>query len=340
MLENPTHSGINLMITFYSLLQGGFLTEDNKGRGYFKIPNKEIRSEFENKLRRHLNSLPFRGQSIPKLFTATKSEDFQTLGEEMTKSLYSLYLALKNDKERSVERSIHNLMLGYLERLTRNGDYVVLHEHREDPSGDNRELSRSCKYDEEDLIRKSFSVKSRYSRLHFWYQKDFHLVPGTEGHKTHYILEVKNKFDRKESISETALKSLRQIYDLNYHRNLMKSDEATPVIMMGLAARHNQVCLVTQKVEISKGKIEGAETIKHQLFLIDGNCNDKIKVKCTDPVEHKLDLSSLDMHSQQETTDDEIDEQRKRDINESISVEITELIKRYLESEKGENQKM
>jgi hypothetical protein len=136
MLENPTYSDKNLMIIFYSLLQGGFLTEDNKGRGYYKIPNKEIRSEFENKLRRHLNSLPFRDQSIPKLFTATKSEDFQTLGEEMTKSLYSLYLALKSDKERPVERSIHNLMLGYLERLTRNGDYVVLHEHREDTSGD------------------------------------------------------------------------------------------------------------------------------------------------------------------------------------------------------------
>jgi hypothetical protein len=134
MLENPTDPDQNLKITFYLLLQGGFLTEDNKGRGYFKIPNKEIRSEFENKLRRHLNSLPFRGQSIPKLFTATKSEDFQTLGEEMTKSLYSLYLALKSDKERPVERSIHNLMLGYLERLTRNGDYVVLREHRDNSS--------------------------------------------------------------------------------------------------------------------------------------------------------------------------------------------------------------
>jgi hypothetical protein len=201
-------------------------------------------------------------------------------------------------------------------------------------------LSRSCKHDEEDLIRKSFSVKGRYPWLDSGYQRDFHLVPGTGEHKTHYIMEVKNQPDYGESISETALRSLRQIYDLNYHRNLMKSDEATPVIMMGLAARHNQVCLVTQKVEVSKDKIAGAETITHQSFLIDGNCDDEIKVKFTDPVEHKLDLSSLDMHSQQETTDVESVEQRKRDINEGISVEITELIKHYLESEKGENQKM
>jgi hypothetical protein len=83
----------------------------------------------------------------------------------MTKSLYSLYLALKSNEERPVERSIHNLMLGYLERLTRNGDYIVLHEHREDTSGDKRERSRSCKFDEEDLIRKSFSLKDRYSSL-------------------------------------------------------------------------------------------------------------------------------------------------------------------------------
>jgi hypothetical protein len=137
-------------------------------------------------------------------------------------------------------------------------------------------------------------------------------VPSKEEHKTHYIMEIKNQSYYDESISETALRSLRQIYDLNYHRNLMKSDEATPVIMMGLAASHNQVCLVTQKVEASKGKIAGAEILTHQRFWIDGNYEDKSKVKCTDSVEHKLDLSSLDMHFQLETTDEESGEQRKK----------------------------
>jgi hypothetical protein len=161
---------------------------------------------------------------------------------------------------------------------------------------------------------------------------DLHLQPGTDEHKTHYLIEVKSYHHDMERISEEALGSLRQIYDLNYFKPLMQSNETTPVIVMGLAAHYDHVCLVTQKVHVSKGKITGAETITHQRFWIAGNSEDELKVKHTDPVEHKLDLSHHDIDSQPETADKEHGEQRKRAIHESISEEIKEVIRKYRES--------
>jgi hypothetical protein len=264
MLEDPADPKERGRIAFYLLFNGGYLTRGDEGKTHFKIPNNEVRTDFIIDMRNYIDNLPLEKKSISKLHEATKSEDFHAFGVEITKSLYKLYLSRKAGDSHPKERAIHDLMLTYLEDLRANGDYKVLHEHGAGYPSDGSEKG---------------------------YRMDFHLEPNRVESKTHYIIELKKHDTDDESIVVKALEGLKQIYEFNYHRHLLESNDTKAVIMMGLAAHYDHICLVTQKVDVKNGKILEAEAISQQRFRIADNCKDKTQIEFIE--QEKYDLKQI-----------------------------------------------
>jgi hypothetical protein len=308
ILKDPNVSTERGKIAFYSLLNGGYLTRGDKGDTHFKIPNYEILIEFKKQMAEYLNSLPLEKESISKLRKATLSEDFYTFGIEMTKSLHSLYLKRKIGSQHFLEREVQNLMLKYLEELKRNGDYDVLNDHEVDPASDEAEEFRI----------------------------DIHLVPTKGENKPHYIIELK-KYDKYDgSIQEKALYALRKICVKKYYRHIIKSDDTTPVILMGIAAHYDSICLVTLKVGVKNGEITvGTEPIRLQRFRITGKDGDKIVLEYVAPEDNQLHILDGDLEKKVTGTSDEDYGKLKYTKNErAYIVRIKEWMKKLNEQEK------
>jgi hypothetical protein len=310
LLENPSDPEQRAEIGFYLLLHGGYLTRCKEGDQQYRIPNKEIRDEFTDKMRDYISSLPFENNAISDLLNATLSENFEKFGEEITKSFYTLYEDRKTKEKLPNESSIHALMLAYLERLTQEREYVVIHEAGAFPESDSKEKG---------------------------YRMDFHLQPSKGEKKTPYIIEVKIHDKDDESISAKALIGLLQIHEFNYYRHIKLSGETTSIILMGLAAHYDNICLVTQKVQVLAQEIFQAGCIRLQRFKIAGKNENEIEVVHKKAKELELKQSNSIEESNFETPDNEHGEKQRGIVEQNCIDSIKDLIDEFKKSAKEKN---
>lgn len=356
LLENPGDPGKRGKIAFYLLLHGGYITYSEEGENYFRIPNKEIMDEIREGVESYTSSLPPVKEGNLELLKAMKDQDFEKLGIEMTRSLYVLYLERQKKAPHPLESAIHDLILVYFDSLTKEEDgYLVLPEH-----GVGRKVKRitdsksdeSKKDDESDknveLYLKELNEKleQRRKKEASGFRIDLHLQPKQGSEKNHYIIELKRHSKYDDSIEEKALEALNQIYELNYGKYLMMTNETSGVIMMGLAAHFDQISLATQKIKVQMGSILVENTITLQRFSIRSNREDSvessndskndIRVNVESPEVIELDLSDVNKKPIQEPADFDSRAKRNDDIIKALS-EIINTVREKREKKRIES---
>jgi hypothetical protein len=278
-LLNPKNDEERGIAAFYLLLHSGYLTRSKKSEDLFRIPNKEIMSEYKRMMKSHLKSLCAE-VNISGLFVATKTGNIQAFGREVTKSLYDLYLKRKKGSTSFKEQEVQNLMyLYFLELEDIKDGYIVVSQDGEDgkitkQKGDveqnpNLEISDN-------------KVKDQTYKREPGIRMDLHLKPKSGGKKAHYVIELKRHLEDDESISEKALEGLKQIYEKNYIRSMIKEADTTAVITMGLATHFDKVCLATLRVNVVDGMISGADIVHFHKFEITGKTEEKVEVDLSD----------------------------------------------------------
>jgi hypothetical protein len=235
-LIHPRQINWRRHIIFSVLLQSGYLTHDYELKqrlNYVKIPNLEVVYLFENKLKEHLNSIPIEGESILNFSNAIIIEDFQRFGIELAKYMSKFD---KSHKELSRTCYIHSLMLKLFDNLNSN-------------SGDEFDTK---------IHNKLTTTRSKMQ---------FHFGSAEKKEKTYYIIQLDEMYSKEDNeIENRVIERLESIFNLDYHRPILETGETATIIMMGMAAPRNKVCLATLKVNISDGRITKATAIKHLRF--------------------------------------------------------------------------
>jgi hypothetical protein len=233
------------------------------------------------------------------LLDATVNEDIFTFGKGMTKSLHSLSPKRNAKGGHPLEKEIHELLLIYLIDLEQTGKYIVIAEHGAD-FGNN-----------------GFRI-------------DIHLKPTEGDSKNHYLIEVKRYEKDDEGIYIKAIEGIAQMFDKTYYRHELKSKETTGIIMMGLAAHYDKICLISQKFTVHNGVITDLGTIRIQKFWINEKSGDEIEIDYEEPIEREIKMPSF-KSPQKNSTDEDIqqnstDEDPDKMINEQLRTHMTKLI--------------
>jgi hypothetical protein len=256
-----------------------------------KIPNCEVLFAFEQKLKEHLNSIPIQKKVISSLSKAVIAEDFEKFGVELTKSVSKFIQSKKKSKPPMIQY-IHSLMWKLFATINTNPE--------------SEGYSNIC--------TKLGTPRSKM---------DFHFeCAETEG-KTHYIIQYDELYhDENNQIEDKALDRLESIFQMNYHQHILEVGEAATVVMMGIAAHQDRVCLATLKVGISNGRITKAATIKHQRFLMDGEAEHAPQVNVTEQREYFINMSEIEMKVNMNATEKENTELYNKEINQGFATEI------------------
>jgi hypothetical protein len=343
LLLTPINDDQRGKIAFYLLLHNGYLTRSEGEVDHFKIPNNEIKEEFTGMITEYLRQISKKIETS-KLLRATKSENFQELGEEITNSLHTLYIDRKEGKNNPDESVIHDMIFAYLHELQKSEDgYQVIREHgggqrRTSPDKSNETESDVNKSDEKkpnekksnekksDLDASSTKTSNDSILGNRGYRIDIHLRPKSGDSKTDYVIELKSHIKDDERIFDKALVGLLQIFQNDYLRDIKTSKETKAIVTMGIAAHFDKICMVTLKVNVVKGLIHEANTIEVRKFEITGNdAKGENMVECTyqDKVEIKLILEDYLNQNEIET---EIEEEVEVRLYESYRIAIVKAI--------------
>jgi hypothetical protein len=323
LLVNPTSVDARETAAFYLLLHNGYLTRNEKESSHFKIPNKEILLEFRRLVAEHLKSF-FDKVHVPELLAAMKTQDFQSVGIEVTKSLYPLYLRRKSGNSEFLEADIENLIhLCSLELSDMDDGYVAVSK---------REGAKVLKRDDEqksDSNEPTSKAQGQREYGNYGFRFDLHLKPKSRDDKVHYLIELKRQIKDDERISEKALEALKQIYAKDYFRHMILEEDTKAIVTMGLAAHFDKVCLVTLKIDVSNEMISGADTLSLQEFEITGKYGDNVEVKFSAQKEIKLKKPVISMDSKETDKgfEKQLDEAYRQAIDIAIEDAITEMKK-------------
>jgi hypothetical protein len=323
LLENPNDEDEREKTAFYLLLHNGYLTRSQKGSNNFKIPNKEILLEFRRMITVHLKSY-FDKVHVPELLAAMKTQDFQSVGIEVSKSLYPLYLKRKSEDSEFLEADIENLIHLYaLELADIDDGYIAVSQ-----GGGEKEPERN-EENKPDSNEPTNEVRSQKDNWDAGFRFDLYLKPKSRDDKVHYLIELKRQLEDDERISEKALEALKQIYAKDYFRHMILEEDTKAIVTMGLAAHFDKVCLVTLKIDISKGMILGADTLSLQEFEIIDKYGGNVEVKCSDQKEIKLKKSEISMDSKETDKgfEKQLNEAYRQAIEKAIEDAITEMEK-------------
>jgi hypothetical protein len=288
LLLNPADDEERGKAAFYLLLHNGYLTRSKKGDNFFKIPNNEIMSEYKLMVKEHLRSV-CKGVDISALLAATKTENIDAFGREVTKSLYGLYLKRKEGYIHFKEQEIQDMMYHYLLELEELEDgYIVVSQDGEDGR---LKMQKKDAVQDSNLDDSNYEAKDQKDNREPGIRMDLHLKPKSKGKKAHYVIELKRHLEDDESISEKALVGLKQIYEKNYIRHMIMEADTTAVITMGLATHFDKVCLATLRVNVVNGMISGADTVYFHKFEITGKNKNDVEVKQGDQNKAKIKAS-------------------------------------------------
>jgi hypothetical protein len=334
-LLNPKDDEERGIAAFYLLLHSGYLTRSKNCEDLFRIPNKEIMSEYKRMMKSHLKSL-CEEVNISDLLAATIAGNIPAFGREITKSLYTLYRKRKKGSKHFVEEEVQDLIYYYLLELEdiKDDGYIVVSQDGEDGKlkKRKRDVERKSNLDESES-----KVDDQTYEREPGIRMDLHLKPKSGGKKAHYVIELKRHLKDDESIYEKALEGLKQIYEKNYIRRMIMEAETTAVITMGLATHFDKVCLATLKIDVLDGMISGADTIHFQKFEITGKSKNKVEVKIADEEKAKI-KASID-----ETKPIEFESDKKHDVqlnNEYMAIIVKKIEKMIKERKAKRNEKI
>jgi hypothetical protein len=246
------------------LFQSGYLVQDFSNKKvvkHLKIPNCEVQWLFGQKLKEYLNFTLIQSTDISNLSKAVIAEDFEIFGIELAKSLR------KNDEseQKSAKAEyIYSLMLKLFDHLNSN----------------------SKNKDGVEIYDKLGKIRSRMQ---------FNFGNAEKEGKTYYIIQLDEMYSKEDyEIENRVIERLESIFNLDYHQNILETGETATIIMMGMAAPLNKVCLATLKLNISDGRITQATTIKHQRFLLEADGKNAPEVKLTKQKEYSINIAELE----------------------------------------------
>jgi hypothetical protein len=290
-LQNPKNRCDRTNIIISLLIHGGYLTRCHKYKNIAKIPNYEVLSVFEQKLKEHLNSIPIQKKVISSLSKAVIDEEFELFGKELTKFVSKLILNKKKSYPPKLQY-IHSLMWKTFGALNSN----------------------SGNKDDSNVYTKLGSIRSKM---------DFQFKLAETGEKTHYIIQLDElNYDRLNKIEDLALERLQSFFQLNYHQHILEVREASTIVIMGMAIHKNRVCLATIKVSIANGRITKATSIKHQRFWMDGNVKHAPQVNLTEQREYSISIPEIEIKANLNSTQKENTELYNKGINQGFAIEI------------------
>lgn len=289
-LHNPSDPGQKINVVFHLLAHGGYLTRVMEREKYFKIPNFEILSKIQPGIREFYQKIPIFGVDYTELAEAVEKEDFVTLGEQITKSLHnaslhyeyritedgSVVFRLRDDaaeiKENKVNESfvleayIHQLLVLTFQEKWKHNDYFLV-------SKDGKQMQAK------DLIPKKKTIKEAFlSEDQKGMRIDLSFTPKRSQTNTHVRIEVKPELKNTKGILYNSLSSLKQIFDSNYHQDIIELKDTKEVINIGIAANTTHCCLSILTTEIKGGTYFKVDKLKHYGFRIVESGNTTVKV--------------------------------------------------------------
>jgi hypothetical protein len=320
LLMNPADAEERGKALFYLLLHNGYLTRSEEKSNYFKIPNKEILVEFKKMVRKHLR-LFYEKVDASELLKAMETQNFESFGNEITKSLYPLFSKRKDGESGFLESDIEKLIHLYaLELADLEDGYVVVSQ-----GGGAKEPKREDekKPDSNELTNEAQGQKDCEDT---GFRYDLHLKPKSGDNKFHYLIELKRQIKDDERISEKALEALKQIYARDYFRHMILEKNTKAIVTMGLAAYFDKVCLATLKIDVSNELISGADTLSLQKFEIIGKYNDNVKVECGFLDEIKIEKPKIKMKSGRKSRQKEYKKRLNEAYRQAIEKTIEDMV--------------
>jgi hypothetical protein len=270
LLHDPADPNERMMVIFHFLLHCGYLTRDIRGGDYFKIPNYENRYKLKDKIKEYLRSIPIYNLNISELAIALENENFDSFGaqvmdsvhynsrhykyvdpkthEEIPKFRYDPEKDNRENERYPLEGYIHNLLVQTFKSKWEHNDYFYMNEYGFQ-GGDPKYL----------ILDSLDSPKDpRQSGM----RMDFYFIPINGLRKVHVIIELKTESFWRKGMQYNSFLGLKQIFDKNYHRNIMKRKDTEAIINIGMAANSTHCCLSILKTEILKETYYGLDQLK------------------------------------------------------------------------------
>jgi hypothetical protein len=314
--KNITDLEEKVKIQFHSMVHGGYLTQLNKDKKLFGIPNFELKRLLIDKLDTYLKEF-IHYDFVGRIFFAMTIDDFEELGKMIAWYLRDVFISQKNKKFKfgvpPPEVFIYRMLLNMLETQYENIYDTVAHEH------DGRTLN---------LQNAPKGVQTENYQRQYGFKVNLYLIEKYTDKKTHYVIEFKaDKKDAKE-MKNNALEGLSQIFREDSHQHISPLPETKAIVNIGLSFEANSVCLVALKVHVVDGKYVKVDPLKHIEFKIDLAYHDFIiKVDRTKQEEFDFQLPEFSKNSNSSPTENDSPEVHNRKARDYIFNQIEELKK-------------
>jgi hypothetical protein len=158
------------------------------------------------------------------------------------------------------------------------------------------------------------------------------LKPSKGDCKNHYLIEVKRYKIDDEGIYIKAIEGISQMFSKKYYRHELLSKETTGIIMIGLAAHYDKICLISQKITVDNNVIVDLGTIRIQKFWINDKSRDGIKVDYEKPIERKIRKPSFKKDPKQGEIKEDYNKRMNKEFGDHMARQYTNWIKKLKNS--------
>jgi hypothetical protein len=279
LLMDPTKPNMREKIIFHLLLHGGFLTKDGSRSNHYRIPNKELTDLFHSQLDEYLSKYPISDETVSILSKALLDENFTEFGAEVLKWLYQFYNAdddtIDEKKFRAdgsgnilpqkypLESHMHRLLWKIFKAINKEGYFRVMHEWGADPEDEVKEEG---------------------------YDLDFIFSPRLDKTKPHIVLELKTTSPKRRTLWHSSLYGLKQIFEKNYHRDLLPFGSTQGITSVGITANTTELSLAALKINVNQGRYDSAENLTYQEFNITESTNGTLSFIQSNITEAEIDM--------------------------------------------------
>jgi hypothetical protein len=285
LFEDPSDPDQRGEILINLLLHGGFLARyDKDDEKFVKIPNLELTDLFHFQLDKLLKRFPISKYRISCISKALLDQNFTAFGIETMGGLYDCcvkdtstpdsdkYRTKGKGKDESIvpeyfpkELHIHRMLSKVFFTMKKERIYEVRVENGE----------KGNPIDEEN--------KNGFYR-------DFIFSPKWAKGDTHFILELKTEKTDREGYLKNSLRGLRQIFDENYHRDLLGYEKTKAIVNIGITASNRTLSMATFKVYIDEESYKSADKVKFQEFNATKDANNTIVIAHSKIKEAEIDM--------------------------------------------------
>jgi hypothetical protein len=292
LLNDPTEPNMREKIIFHLLLHGGFLTKDGSRSNHYRIPNAELTDLFHSQLDKYLSKYPISRETVSTLSKALLDENFTEFGAEVLKWLYQFYNADADtiDKKKfradgsgnilpekyPLESHMHRLLWKIFKAINKEGYFRVLREWGATPEDE----------DDEEVYDVDFIFSSRLDKA-----------------KPHIVLKLKTTSPKRRTLRHSSLYGLKQIFEKNYHRDLLPFESTQGITSVGIAANATEVSLSSLKINVNQGRYHSAENLTYQEFNVNKGINGANLIDKSNITEVEIDMLHYPSRTTRKNTD-------------------------------------